>query len=79
MKRIVRNKLCEMSEKSFGSKYAWLSYLRTPYYVKEMVATSNGKMRQVKVSKWRTLDEVINLMTEKVEPVVETKEIVVPE
>ena len=67
MTRKERLELCKLSEDSFGSKYAWQSYLRTPKYVKEQSPMSNGKMREVKVAKWRTLEEVIELMSPKVE------------
>jgi hypothetical protein len=71
MTRKEREELCKLSEDSFGSKYAWLSYLRTPYYVKENAPMANGKMREVKVAKWRTLDEVKALMAGK-DHIVET-------
>lgn len=62
MKRELRDELCALSLESFGSKYAWQSYLRTPYYVTQQVATNGGKLRPMKVAQWRTLDEVIALM-----------------
>ena len=63
--RKEREELCKLSEQSFGTKYAWLSYLRTPYYVSELDLVDK---RTYKVAKWRTLEEVINTMKGKNEP-----------
>lgn len=63
MTRKEREELCKLSEESFGTKYAWLSYLRTPEYVKETDALTK---RTVKLAKWRTLEDVIAMMKGKV-------------
>jgi hypothetical protein len=60
--RKEREELCALSEESFGSRYAWLSYLRTPKLVPGKIEKSDGTLRDGKVTQWRTLDEIVKEM-----------------